>query len=220
MIPKNADRKSSRSSGSTENKKTKATNEEEKEEHNKMIDRKSKKDLKPKNVIAKKNTNTKVKTTSGTISRASRNRIENLTRIAYQRAKVLLPGLEISNRGAYTLASMLEHVTEKIINHSLDVFSGQGRKIVNVSDVSVAMNLSLPASLAAPAIIRGAGLIGKRHGTSNMVQEVLDTARKIPAKIRYNGGHTTDPSATHPAELVHGSALRGDGREDGGADLM
>lgn len=205
-MPKNSDKKSS----SKEEKKTKVK-KESKEDKKKSGDKKSKKDLKPKKPIEKKKSDkkskasspkkssikkeekrsssapsvTKVKITSGTISRASRNRIENFMRIVYQRAKVLLPGLEISNRGAFTLATMLDRVSEKLIDNTLDVFSGQGRKTVNVNDVFVAVNTSLPASLAVPSVVRGARLIGKRHGTGDKVQEVLETASKIPAKTHY-----------------------------------
>jgi histone H3/H4 len=159
----------------------------------------SKRELKPKKVIDKKKKSSKtsskksssepkdekktspssgaaakVKITSGTISRASKNRLENFMRLVYRRAKEIMPGMEISNRGAFTLATMLDQTSERIVDRTLEVFSTQGRKTVNVSDACVALATCLPQYLYLPGILRGARAIAKRHGNSDKLQKVFD----------------------------------------------
>lgn len=156
----------------------------------KPIDKKAKKPTKAKkspssadaetsNAVDKSHS-AKVKVTSGTISRANINRINGYGRLVYQRVKAIVPSMELSKRGAFTISCMLDSIIGDLVDRTLDVFSMQGRKTVSAQDVLIAMRTLLPRTLSDIALNRAVDIIASRHGNEKSLNDLETAIRSAP----------------------------------------
>lgn len=123
------------------------------------------------------------KVTSGTNARATKNRLEAFGRLIFARAKAISPKSQLSNKAAYTLSTMLDEVLRQVVETGLEVFSSQGRKTLNASDLFVATRIALPQNLREMALIRSCRVIAGRHGNMSHLETLHEAHVKVPVAV-------------------------------------
>jgi histone H3/H4 len=134
----------------------------------------------------------KPKITSGTLSRATKNRLDQFMRMVDQRAKLVHSNLRISNKCAHTLACMIDDLLEKITDRTLDIYSLGGRKSLSLKDVTVAMQTLLPETLTNAAVARGAEAIAKRHGNTAALHKLQEVMNKKEFERHYSNSSSNN----------------------------